>query len=165
MKKNICLIMLLLLLTQPAHAQWLKNIQDKAAQVLGQKQENSQQSGQPSRPQTPQEQLLEKREKEQEAKRKALETGVLKTYYDKQKKKIKTEQNYHRGTLHGTSKIYYENGKLKSEGRYIKGRKSGVFKIYYENGKLKEEHLYDKGVLMDKRLYDEKGKLLSVVVR
>ena len=163
MKRNLNLVLLLLLITQPAHAQWYKDMQEKWDQTVSKVTQKDGQTSQATK--TPEEAILEKREKLQEADRKARETGVAKTYYDKQKKKLKTEQTYKRGELHGASKTYRENGKLKSEGQYIRGRKEGIFKTYSPEGKLSAEALYENGILMDKRLYDDKGKLKSIVLR
>ena len=148
-------------LTSPARADFFQDMKNKVNQAFGKKDDSG--SVPEAQPMTENEKLLQKKEAEMEMKRKAFETGTLKTYYDDKKKKIKEEQTFKQGIPHGSAKIYYENGKLKAEGKYIKGKREGVFKFYSDKGTLTEEKLYKDGVLVDQRLYNEKGKLRSIV--
>ncbi len=47
--------------------------------------------------------------------------------------------------LHGTYRMYYENGQLEEEGTYKDGERDGLWKLYYENGQLFKEGTLKKG--------------------
>lgn len=74
--------------------------------------------------------------------------------------RLKSIENYKNDNLHGTAKVYYLNGLVKSEENYSSGKKDGISKNYYENGAIMSEDTYAKGVLVSKKIYDIKGKIL-----
>jgi len=60
--------------------------------------------------------------------------------------KLKLERSYNqKQQLHGSYKIYYENGQLQEEEIYKNGFFDGPYKTYYENGQLKSEAFYKDG--------------------
>ena len=79
---------------------------------------------------------------EQETK---ITTGVIRTYYDKEQTKLKTEYFQLNGKRNGIYKSYHSNGQLESEVNYIDGKENGIHKSYYKNGQLREEVNYIDG--------------------
>lgn len=65
------------------------------------------------------------------------------TFYRKDGETIAKILEYVNDTLHGASKIYWENGKLKTKFRYHKGEVIGEVLHYYETGDF-EERTYQK---------------------
>ena len=61
-------------------------------------------------------------------------TGVVRTYYDQEQTKLKTEYFQLNGKINGIYKSYYKNGQLYSEVNYIDNKINGIYKEYYENG-------------------------------
>ena len=52
------------------------------------------------------------------------------------------EEEYKNGVLHGTKRIYSQNGNLYSEFNYVLGDFHGEYKIYHSNGKVMEKGMY-----------------------
>ncbi len=75
--------------------------------------------------------------------------------------KLKSETYYKNGKLEGIAKIYDENGQLLDEENYKNGEAEGIRRGYYENGKLKLEINYKNGEVINKKDYDESGKLIN----
>ena len=71
--------------------------------------------------------------------------GVVRTFHDKEKTKIKEEYFIHNGKKEGVYKSYHYNGQLYKEVNYIDGIENGIEKSYWINGKLKEEVNYIDG--------------------
>jgi antitoxin component YwqK of YwqJK toxin-antitoxin module len=83
--------------------------------------------------------------------------GVTKNYY--KSGRLQAEWSFEDGILNGTSKIYYESGKLLGELNYKNGKPDGIIKKYHENGEYAHIKTYSNGELINKRVYDSKGKL------
>lgn len=87
-------------------------------------------------------------------------TGIVKEYYDKSNKRIKSEITYNDGLINGSTKSYYIDGKIKGEFNFINGEKYGVSKSYYSNGQLKSEDEFENGKLSGiSKHYYENGQL------
>ena len=72
--------------------------------------------------------------------------GVVRTYYDDAKTRLKEEYFINAGKKEGIYKLYGYNGQLDEEVNYIDGLKNGITKsYYYENGQLKEEYFINAG--------------------
>ena len=68
--------------------------------------------------------------------------GIVRTYYDDAKTKLKKEYFINAGKKEGIYKSYYKNGQLKYEVNYIDGKKNGIEKSYYIDGQLFKEVNY-----------------------
>ena len=82
---------------------------------------------------------------------------VRKEYYPSGQ--LKLEANFKDGKLEGIPKVYYEVGLLKLEGNFKDGKLHGITKGYYENGELNYVDTYKKGKKINRKVYDERGKL------
>ena len=71
--------------------------------------------------------------------------GVIRTYHDEEKTKLKEEYFMMNGKKEGIYKLYSSNGELFSEVNYIDGKMNGVYKSYYSNGQLCVEENYIDG--------------------
>ncbi len=65
------------------------------------------------------------------------ETGIVRTYYDNQKTKLKEEYFEVNGKKEGEYKEYYENGQLLRICNYINEKKEGPYREYHINGALR----------------------------
>lgn len=57
------------------------------------------------------------------------------------------DSSYANDQRHGIFRIWYENGVLKEECRYVEGKKEGLSQSWYSNGSVKEVCFYNDGVL------------------
>ena len=90
--------------------------------------------------------------------------GVVRTYYDLKKTKLKEEYFINAGKKEGIYKEYYENGQLCVEVNYINGTMNGIYKLYYENGQLWEEMNYIDGKINGIfKSYYSNGQLMEEV--
>ncbi len=69
-------------------------------------------------------------------------TGLIRTFHDKEKTKLKEEYFIHINKKEGIQKSYWKNGQLKVEVNYINDNKEGIYKQYYVDGQLCEEVNY-----------------------
>ena len=83
--------------------------------------------------------------------------GVVKEYY--KSGKLKGEGTFKDGKVEGIVKQYYESGKLKAEWNIKNGTLDGTSKRYYENGGIRYIDTYKNGQKIDRKSYDEQGKL------
>lgn len=84
--------------------------------------------------------------------------GTVKEYY--KSGKLKGEGNFKDGKLEGTVKQYYESGKLKADWNFKNGTLEGISKRYYESGGIRYIDNYKNGQKINRKSYDEQGKLL-----
>ena len=82
---------------------------------------------------------------------------VVKEYYDSGK--LKREENYKNDKQDGITKSYYESGALKTEIYYKNGKAEGFAKIYFESGKTYLIDTYKNDQQIERKIYDNKGKL------
>ncbi len=82
---------------------------------------------------------------------------VRKGYYESGQ--LRLEANYKDGKQEGITKVYYEVGLLKLEGNFKDGKLHGITKGYYENGELNYVDTYKKGKKINRKVYNERGKL------
>jgi antitoxin component YwqK of YwqJK toxin-antitoxin module len=71
--------------------------------------------------------------------------GIVITYFDKEKTKIKMKSNYVEDKFEGEYIEYYDNGVVMEERNYLYGKTNGVCKEYKRNGKLYIESTYKNG--------------------
>jgi antitoxin component YwqK of YwqJK toxin-antitoxin module len=71
--------------------------------------------------------------------------GVVRTYHNEEKTKVKEEYFKMNGKIEGVYKSYHDNGQLFEEINYIDGLIQGIFKSYHENGELYVEVNYIDG--------------------
>ena len=92
-------------------------------------------------------------------------TGVVRTYHDKEQTILKEEYFQLNGKINGIYREYHDNGceltnvnskrenlslinslgQLKEEKNYIDGKINGIYKLYYDNGQLLKEVNYING--------------------
>lgn len=65
------------------------------------------------------------------------------------------------GKINGPVKAYYSSGRLKGEVIYVNNSEHGRMREYYESGTIKEEALYVRGKIIQSKLFDDKGRLVS----
>ena len=65
--------------------------------------------------------------------------GVVRTFHDKEKTKVKVEYFKMNGKIEGIYKEYRDNGQLWNEVNYIDGKMNGIYKSYNYNGQLEKE--------------------------
>ncbi len=58
---------------------------------------------------------------------------------------LEEERNYYRGTLEGTTILYYPNQKRKQEGHFHKNQQDSIYRAWNENGNLSVEGYYLNG--------------------
>jgi antitoxin component YwqK of YwqJK toxin-antitoxin module len=87
------------------------------------------------------------------------QNGPGKSYYESGA--LKEEGIYKKGKLKGLFKMYYESGALQGEVLFKKGKLEGLYKEYYESGKLKITRTFEKGKLINRKEYNEQGKLIK----
>jgi len=66
---------------------------------------------------------------------------------------------YKNGKVDGTIKSYFPGGQLQTEGNYKNGKQDGESKEYYENGKVRFIDTYENRRKVNRKTYNEKGKL------
>ena len=71
-----------------------------------------------------------------------ITTGVIRTYHDNAKTKLKKEYFIHNNKIEGSYKLYHDNGQLWHEVNYIDDKMNWIYKKYYENGQLESEVNY-----------------------
>lgn len=82
-------------------------------------------------------------------------------YYHFQSKDVMSIENYKKGKLHGTKKVFYKNGTLAEISNYVNGNLGGSYKKYAENGNLLEESNYKEGELHGEVIYyDGKNNII-----
>jgi antitoxin component YwqK of YwqJK toxin-antitoxin module len=90
--------------------------------------------------------------------------GTIRTYYDKNKTKLKSIAQYRNGAQHGQYLEYYKlkNGetdlKLKEKSNYKDGNLEGKYKEYYETGDLKTFIIQKDDFMLKEISYSEDGK-------
>lgn len=88
-------------------------------------------------------------------------TGLW-TYYHKNSEAVMMTENYREGKLHGSKKVYYDNGQLAEEAVYINGELDGNRILYSVKGVVLEDLNYSNGQLHGPaRFYNGKGELMS----
>jgi antitoxin component YwqK of YwqJK toxin-antitoxin module len=83
--------------------------------------------------------------------------GLAKRYYESGA--LKAEVNYKDGKPEGIHKQYYKSGALKTEASFRDGNLEGISKHYYDNGEIRYIDTYKNGQKIDRKAYDEEGKL------
>jgi antitoxin component YwqK of YwqJK toxin-antitoxin module len=63
-----------------------------------------------------------------------ITTGLIRTFHDEEKTKLKEEYFIHINKKEGIYREYYNNGQINVEVNYIGGGKEGVYKEYNGNG-------------------------------
>jgi len=86
--------------------------------------------------------------------------GTVKEYY--KSGKLKGEGIFRDGKIEGIARQYYENGKLKTEWNFKNGALEGISKRYYESGGIRYIDTYKNGERIDRKAYDEEGKVKKV---
>lgn len=82
---------------------------------------------------------------------------MTKGYYENGN--LKWESNYKNGKQEGKSKFYYKSGKLWTERNYKNNKREGISKTYYESGGIEYIDTYKNGEKINRKAYDEEGKL------
>ena len=85
--------------------------------------------------------------------------GPYKRYYESGQ--LEAEGTYKDGKLEGPYKWYYESGELKEEGTYKDEKLEGKFSIYRKNGTVAYIDTCRAGKRINRKAYDESGKLES----
>ncbi len=85
-------------------------------------------------------------------------TGVYRTYY--QDGTLHQEKSYKDGKLNGLYKAFDENGVPYFEIEYADDHQHGADKIYNKYGFLVFCDTYDRGVRVNRKTYDERGKVV-----
>ena len=85
---------------------------------------------------------------------------------DPYKERYETGELYTKSTVilgkrEGPFEEYYKGGAVKREGVYKNGLEEGVFKNYSELGYVRFDDFYEDGVLLHRRKYDNKGKVVG----
>ncbi len=65
-----------------------------------------------------------------------ITTGLIQTFHDEEKTKLKEEYFRHNNKKEGIYRSYDEYGQLCEEVNYINGKKNGIYKSYDEYGQL-----------------------------
>ncbi|WP_396178718.1 toxin-antitoxin system YwqK family antitoxin [Flavobacterium sp.] len=83
-------------------------------------------------------------------------------YYHKASVALMKVENYKKGKLEGTQKIYFSDGKIAEETTYKEGKREGIYRVYLQNGIIAEEatfknNQYD-GPAVNR---DSNGKIVS----
>jgi antitoxin component YwqK of YwqJK toxin-antitoxin module len=73
-----------------------------------------------------------------------LNDGVW-TFFHEGSKEIRMTENYVKGKLNGTKKIFYKGNILAEESNFKDGLKTGIYKIYTEKGLVIEESNFKNG--------------------
>lgn len=82
-------------------------------------------------------------------------------YFHLHSKDVMSIENYKKGKLHGTKKVFYKNGTLAEISNYVNGNLGGSYKKYAENGNLLEESNYKEGELHGEVIYyDGKNNII-----
>ena len=87
-----------------------------------------------------------------------LYDGVYRTYYEGGR--LHQEKIYKAGRLDGPFLAYDENGILYFEINYANDKQHGPDKIYNKNGVLQFCDIYEHGVRVNRRTYDERGRVI-----
>ncbi len=82
-----------------------------------------------------------------------------KTYWDNGNLKSITNHNEN-GEKTGYWETYYQSGERKEYGHYEDGKKSGNWNEYYYNGTRKKRTHYYNGLITEKNIYYENGRLM-----
>jgi antitoxin component YwqK of YwqJK toxin-antitoxin module len=86
----------------------------------------------------------------------------IKTYWNKEKTKLKEEYYVNNGKKDGIYKKYNYQGKLSFEVSYISGKMNGIYKSY-KNGNLSYEVNYRDDVLHGTHIdYNENGNIIEI---
>lgn len=86
------------------------------------------------------------------------ELSGLAKFYD-ERGKIKAESEYAENLRHGVTKEYYEDGNLRSKMNFAYDALEGEFVEYYPNGQIKVRDVIQSGKVIDRKVFDEFGKL------
>ncbi|MFN8510846.1 MAG: hypothetical protein U0Z75_09885 [Deinococcaceae bacterium] len=74
---------------------------------------------------------------------------------------LRDETQFQKGVQTGISRSYGEDGRLLSEESFRNGSLHGFSRSWYPNGVLRREAHYRSSVLMQEKIWDEHGHLLS----
>lgn len=74
---------------------------------------------------------------------------------------VVAEESYVDGGLKGPSREWYPTGELKSEVYYKSGAPHGKCREWYQHGILKLECLYEYSIIIERKEWDENGKLVK----
>ena len=88
----------------------------------------------------------------------AEKNGTIMHYYSNDHSKP-VEENYKKGKLHGTYKVWNSEGQLIRETNYKNGVFHGDHKRFYRDGSLMYEYTFNQGTGSDK-IYDPSGQLI-----
>ena len=83
--------------------------------------------------------------------------GSKKRYY--KNGQVREKMTYKDGKIEGDKKKYYESGKVQSEIPYKNGKIEGEGKMFYENGEIRYISTYRSSREVNRKSFDENGKL------
>ena len=93
------------------------------------------------------------------AKLSSEKNGTIMHYYSDDNSKPWYEENYKKGKLHGTYKVWNIEGQLMRVTNYKNGVFHGDHKRFYRDGSINYEYTFNQGTGTDK-IYDPSGQLL-----
>jgi len=105
-----------------------------------------------------------------------VKDGIYKEYYKAGKiRRVREQRNYIKGLMEGKCEEFYENGRTQYLTTYVNNLKEG-FQSYFSYGgkiynrieykegkKTGSEENFKNGVLYEKRTYDEKRNIITVI--
>ena len=71
--------------------------------------------------------------------------GVVRTWWNSDNTRLKTEISHVDGKLHGEYKLWYASGQLCTHSFYVKGKLHGDSKHWYNNGQLSTHGIFLNG--------------------
>ena len=85
--------------------------------------------------------------------------GELKRYYEDGA--LDTLTYYHKGNLDGDYRAYFQNGMPREKSTFRDGIREGSSITYYETGELQCIDVYLEGSVVQRKRFDEEGRLIS----
>jgi antitoxin component YwqK of YwqJK toxin-antitoxin module len=85
-------------------------------------------------------------------------TGTATSFYNG---KLYSIDQYVDGYEHGISKTFYKSSKLEKQVQMKYGNVHGTKRIWYENGVLKSESSHARGILLERKSWDKEGNLIE----
>ena len=79
--------------------------------------------------------------------------------------KVKHTSTYKDGLLNGVVTDYFENGQIKNIVQWIDDKPNGIEKRYRDNGVIKTINTYENGRLLEEKLFNDRGILVSEIVK
>lgn len=79
-------------------------------------------------------------------------TGIVKSYWDSDKKIVQLTAEYRKGKLNGYRKKYFSSGRLSSLTFFKDGEEHGKFESYYEDGALYVQKTFVYGKIDGKEI-------------